>query len=376
MDCIAKLKPGGMYEALVGPDPSNSVLMRVPGGIQFPVKRTFGPKDGIMWYELATPQGPGWLNQSQLNLIGDGCPQPEVQDEALSLDLAQPPAVTPPATARVLGEFALKLAIVNDNGVRVRQSPDANGAVLHPGLRKGTEAEWLESSTDGAWHKVRLYSYPERIEGWITAEFANLQELTEKIASVNQSVQPGEVILDVPYHSQEDTDAKYAWADCGPTSMRMIIAWNAVRQGLPNPELTIDEVSRTVGIGPKEFSHFAMLIPAGRKFGLEFYHTNQATIPRIKREIDAGRPVLQLVRYGSYSGRQHTRFTAGHFMVVTGYNDTHMIVNDPYWAAPRREEGQYWQIPLAEFEHSIGPEGSALAGNMPYQALFLDPRAL
>lgn len=376
MPCIAKLKPGAMHNALAGPDGSNTVLMQIPGGIQFPVKKSFVQQDdGQTWYEINTPQGPGWLRADALALTGDDCPKPDDNSEALTLDKSQPPAVKA-ETVTVLGEKTLKIATMNDNGVRVRDVPSVPSNVLHPGLRRGTEAVYLESNADGSWHKIRLYTYPEAIEGWATAEYIDVEEVIEKQVSRNISTNAGEVILDVPYHSQEDATAKAAWADCGPTSLRMILAWNEVRNGRPDLDITVDDVTSTVGIGPKQFSSFGMLIPAARHFGLEMYHSNQATIPRIKREIDAGRPTLQLVHYGSFSQRMHKRFTSGHFLVVTGYNDTHIIVNDPYWKPPRREEGHHWAIPIHEFETSIGPVGSGKAGNMPYQALFLDPRAL
>lgn len=375
MSCLAKLKPGSMHNALVGPDGSNTVLMQIPGGIQFPVKRTFGPKDdGLSWYEIATPQGPGWLRSDALDLIGDDCPKAEQNDVALTIDKSTPPQVKA-ETLTVLGEKKLKIATINDDGVRVRDVPQVPSNVLHNGLRRGTEAEYIESSSDGSWHKIRLYD-DRRTEGWATAEYIDVEEIVEKQVSRNLSTNPGEVILDVPYHSQEDATAKAAWADCGPTSLRMILGWNEVRNGRPDLDITVDDITKTVGIGPKEFSHFSMLIPAARHYGLEMYHTNQATLARIKRELDAGRPTLQLVHYGSYSQRMHKRFSAGHFMVVAGYNDTHVIVNDPYWAPPRREEGHHWAIPIAEFENSIGPVGAGKMGNMPYQALFLDPRAL
>jgi len=406
MDCIAKLKAGVMHEALVGPDRSNSVLMTIPGGIQFPVKRTFGPTaEGLMWFEIASPEGPGWLPGSAVDVSGEGCPQPEREEEQPVLTLntaavapvqvtATEATTTPDATAAVvstlegtpqvapvvavpaLSEKTFKVVVMSDNGVRVRSAADTNASVLVEGLRKGLEAIYLETNAAGDWVKVKLYD-KNQTEGWMTAQYAQIQDVVEKQVSPNIAVAPDLALIDVPYHSQEDADAKAAWSDCGPTSLRMIIGWNAVRQGKVNPpDLTIDQVVKTVGIGAKEFSSFRQLIPAARTYGLEMYHTNQATIPRIKREVDAGRPTLQLVRYGSFSGRMFQRFTAGHFLVVVGYTDTHIIVNDPYWGDPRRDEGHNFHIPLTEFEHAIGPEGSALAGNMPYQALFLDTRSL
>lgn len=412
MDCIAKTKAGAMHEVLTGPDASNTVLMTLPGGIQFPVKRTFGPTEaGVMWYELATSEGPGWLSQDEVETRGDACPEPPDDEVVLPstpgvvneegpvaavsepvvvseppVTTSEPAAAAEPAPTEAGAEtvmvaqaapdtWTIQLAVTNDSQVRVRSEPNTDATILHYGLRKNVETVYLSTSDDGLWYKVRLYD-ESGTEGWLTAAYADVRTVMERRASPNIATEPGTVLVEVPYHSQEDADADAAWADCGPTSLRMLIAWDAVRQGKPNPDLTVNAITQTVGIGPKQFSSFNQLIAAATHYGLDVLHTNQATIGRVKRELDAGRPTLQLVRYGSYSGRQHTRFTAGHFLVVVGYDAEHMIVNDPYWSGNRRDEGHNWRIPLDEFEHSIGPRGSRLAGNMPYQALFFNPASL
>ena len=381
MNCIAKTLSGQQHNIFTGPDFTNTVLTTVPGGINFLVKRSFGPlDDGQYWYEIATPQGPGWLHSGTVEVTGEGCGQKKPQDEITpvmsSTETPSEPtveAIEPPPL--VLKQQIIRIVTVVSQGVCVRSEPKPEAMVLLPGLRNGVEAIWKESTPDGKWHKIDMYD-DANTQGWVNAEYTRVADIIEKQVSPNVSTVAGEVLLDVPYHSQEDADAKYAWADCGPTSLRMIIAWNAHRFGLPNPNITVDEIVRTVGIGPKDFSSFAQLIPAARKYGIEMYHTNQATLERVKRELDFGRPVVQLVRYGSFSQRQHQRFTSGHFLVVTGYNATHVYFNDPYWAGEQRNEGHNWAVPNEEFNHSIGPKGAGMAGNMPYQALFLTPSAL
>lgn len=381
MDCVARTKVGGPHNVYTGPDASNSVLTTTPGGIQFLVKRSFGPtEEGIIWYEVQTADGPGWLINDTVQVEGTECGgvaeeivTPEMTEEEVG-DLSESEqALEPPPV--VLKECVFNLLTVVSNGLRVRTEPHDDASILVYGLRKGVEAEWLEQTDDLLWHRVRLFD-SRQTEGWVSAEYTRVDTITERQVSPNISPNEGEVLVEVPYHSQEDIDAKYAWADCGPASLRMIIGWNAIRFGKPNPDLTVDAVTKTVGIGPKQFSHFRQLIPAARKFGLEMFHTNQATLPRVKHEIDFGRPVLSLVQYGAFSERQHKKFTAGHFLVVTGYNSTHVIVNDPYWSGTRRDEGNGFAIPIDEFEYSIGPRGSRKAGNMPHQALFLDTRSL
>jgi hypothetical protein len=180
------------------------------------------------------------------------------------------------------------------------------------------------------------------------------------------------VLLDVPYHSQEDGDARWAGADCGPACVRMLIGWNAVRQGQSNPNLTLDEVSKATGMGRRRFSFPSQLVIVGENYGLKLAYRKDAKFPAVLAELDAGRPVISLIRYANLTGRQNQRFRGGHFVVVVGYNDSEIVLNDPDWWGSRRSEGAGFRVPRDEFEDAIGP-ASLRAGNNPYQAIFVLP---
>jgi hypothetical protein len=185
----------------------------------------------------------------------------------------------------------------------------------------------------------------------------------------------GEVKLDVPYHSQEDLDAKWAAADCGPTCVHMVIDWRAKVRGQPLPNITTDQVSKNAGITPRSFSQFSNLMAAGNTYHLKLNYTRDAQLPRILAEIDAGRPVIMLIRYGNLSQRQNQAFGGGHFVVVIGYNSQEIILNDPDWWGTQRNNGAGFHVPRAEFEGAIGLD-LRKTGNEPYQGLFVDPSAI
>jgi hypothetical protein len=186
----------------------------------------------------------------------------------------------------------------------------------------------------------------------------------------------GEKRLSVPYYSQEDPTAQYASADCGPASLRMMIGWHRLRNGQPDPAtLTIDELSRAMGLRGGQFSFPIQLVQVGRRYHLPLIETLNATLPRIQQEIDAGRPVISLIHYGSISKRQNQEFTRGHFVVVIGYTASEVILNDPDWWGVRRNEGASLRVPRAEFEQAIGRRLQS-TGNNPHWAVFVRPEAV
>jgi hypothetical protein len=178
------------------------------------------------------------------------------------------------------------------------------------------------------------------------------------------------LLLEVPYHSQEDGNARWASADGGPICVRMLIGWNALRLKQPDPRLTMDEINKAAAIGQTRFSTPLQLVAVADQYGLKLEHRQDATLTKILAELDAGRPLISLLRYGNLTGRQNLRFRGGHYVVVIGYNDREIILNDPDWCGERRSEGAGFRVLRAEFESAIGPDNRK-AGNPPYQALFV-----
>lgn len=175
----------------------------------------------------------------------------------------------------------------------------------------------------------------------------------------------------VPYVSQEDVQAKAYANDCGPVVMKMLFNWARVALNIP-----ADRISRDIGIAPRgkgSFSSMNQLIFVGSKYGLKLRHVRPALLPLIEDEIRAGRPVPTLLHYGSVPNRQ-AKFNGGHFVLVTGFDETTIYVHDPDWWGALRNRGEYFPILRTDFEIAYGPVGARKAGNLPYQCLFVVPQ--
>ena len=160
----------------------------------------------------------------------------------------------------------------------------------------------------------------------------------------------GGFLIDVPYYSQVGKDADWGRNDCGPACIRMLVGWDAARKGQPDPAaITVDSLYRQLNVGTDGYTGWTQLTGLAAGQGLTLQFSSQATVPNLRREIDAGRPAMVLVLY-SYIKNRQSSYTGGHYLVVVGYTTDTMIVHDPLWYAARAKEGRNRRIPLAEFE--------------------------
>jgi len=165
-------------------------------------------------------------------------------------------------------------------------------------------------------------------------------------------------ILNIPYLSQWDSDARLSIGDCGIVSVAMIARW---KYNLISPDALLIKSGLPSG---RSTYIFGELIRAGNSIGLKFKYTYPATWIEIKKDIQRGYPVIPLLDYEYLSGNQDVNFKGNHFWVVVGFDENNVIVNDPDWWGVRRSEGYKRKIPLGEFEKAIGATGN--------QALFLE----
>lgn len=174
--------------------------------------------------------------------------------------------------------------------------------------------------------------------------------------------------LQIPYVSQEDLGAKAFANDCGPTCLKMLLGWAGLAE-----KVSVDQISRDIKIAPRgkgSFAGFNQLMFAASKYGLKLVYQRPTSLDKLRAELDAGRPSIALIHYGSISRRQST-FNGGHFVIVSGYDDDLIFLHDPDWWGDRRDEGIYLPVPADEFETAYGPVGAKKAGNIPYQALLV-----
>jgi hypothetical protein len=166
--------------------------------------------------------------------------------------------------------------------------------------------------------------------------------------------QPGaevRVDLPIPYLSQvwDSPDTFDGGGACGPTSMLMVLAYY---HKLPENPVTVRDsylhVSRWGGhlpdiekavCSPGVGAVHARMLDYLRPYfpDVAIYYDAKATYARVRRELDAGRPVIL--------GTEVT--PAGHLMVARGYlTDGRLLCNDPagnyYEAAVRGEPRGSW----------------------------------
>ena len=169
--------------------------------------------------------------------------------------------------------------------------------------------------------------------------------------------------LDVPWVGQNvGSDDDWSNSDCGPACVTMVLRYLG-------QNVTVNQASKITGLakGYKGTAYWdlgkiflAHKTLAGRKAGL--------TLDYLKAEIDAGRPCILLVHYGSLENRSDLTFTGGHWIVLTGYDVDRQqyLYHDPYFKDSR---GRFVEISAIGLEKALAD--CKLDGNTPNQGVFL-----
>jgi len=165
--------------------------------------------------------------------------------------------------------------------------------------------------------------------------------------------------LSVPHISQWDTNASYSKNDCIPVCSAMLVAYYG-------GNLTPDQISSR--IGTQGLVNFDQIRKALDAFGYKLIGETYKTMDDLKKSIDKGIPFIAIVHYGDLPNRQDT-YTGGHAVVVTGYDDNNVYVNDPDFWGDRRLEGKSKAYPISSFYTAWQ---SRADGNNPSNLWYLD----
>lgn len=170
-------------------------------------------------------------------------------------------------------------------------------------------------------------------------------------------------MIAVPYLSQWDGDAHLSRGDCGIVCAAMLCRW----KGQPvTPDGLLRAAHLPVGRHAYSFNEIILAAAAG---GVKLRAQASSDWLALRTELDAGRPVISLIRYGELSGNLDD-FDGSHFVVVCGYDADSVIICDPDYWSPRRADGDHRRVPLKEFRAAIG-DALRATGNKPFQALIL-----
>lgn len=144
-------------------------------------------------------------------------------------------------------------------------------------------------------------------------------------------VEPG-ILLPVPYRSQLDGTV-YARANCGPASLAMILDAHGIR--VPTRMIRDEANRRQRSYGYDDGVAAEVLKAIGEKYGLQVFDLFDRSGYKVwspddlRTHIEAGRPVITLVKYRTLPGNASSRSEADHYIVLTGLSGRNFIFNDP-----------------------------------------------
>ncbi len=149
------------------------------------------------------------------------------------------------------------------------------------------------------------------------------------------------VRLDVPWLGQNvGNEDDWSNSDCGPAGVTMWLRYRHV-------EVTINRVSQATGLARGyRYTIPSHLIQAAQMFGLSLKRVVGLNVDLIRAQIDQQQPVIVLVHYGSLPKRSDPNFSAGHFILVTGYDNENIIYHDSYW---KDDRGRHVVISIQDF---------------------------
>ena len=171
--------------------------------------------------------------------------------------------------------------------------------------------------------------------------------------------------IDVPYFSQVASDAPES-NDCGETCWKMLMAWRIKRIGLSNAPMSTTAISKLWNkeLGALSWLGRDMNVNAGKMGFTTTYFAYGATNQWYKQRIDAGEPCVALITYGGLlPANRAVNYSAGHFVLVVGYDSANIIIHDPLWDTAAK--GAFRKISNAEWEAASQRAGIAITGFTP-----------
>src|SRR5579862_7097004 len=174
--------------------------------------------------------------------------------------------------------------------------------------------------------------------------------------------------LAMPFRTQKDGD-RYQGANCGPAALGMVLQAFGIYQSTQDLRYRSQLYQGTWGLRVgTALQHLASvssdlnLQPRGLYDGADFH---QWTIDDIRRELEAGRPVIPLVKYRLLPGHETSTTRLDHYIVIYGMDGDRFLYNDPIFEDPTEGAGRWIAASQLESAMSI-----AL---VPYQAVSFDP---
>lgn len=158
--------------------------------------------------------------------------------------------------------------------------------------------------------------------------------------------------LDIPYRSQWDNDANLNSADCGPTCVAMILN-HAGFDITPNGIYDFLAARE-----PGDFTHVWELVNVLASHQLaaqsQQYADRDDALQQLRSHIDAGRPMIALVKYRPWREATGHTYEWGHFVVITGYDDRRVFMHDPLFGLTVKPRDRGRHFPLTHDQFAAG----------------------
>ena len=102
--------------------------------------------------------------------------------------------------------------------------------------------------------------------------------------------------------------------------------------------VSTNTVYRKTGAKANEYVSVSQMMNAAASYGIDSDYFYPWNLDDLMRSIMSGRAFIPLVHYGEWSklGLTQSSFTGPHFVVVVGFDERYIYVNDPLWKDSRR----------------------------------------
>jgi uncharacterized protein YgiM (DUF1202 family) len=292
-----------------GPGTSNSIITSLYNGQALKI---VGEQNG--WYNVEVNGKKGWVSGKYVKIVPDA-PAIDNSSTTASSNSSNNSSTSTTTTSN-------KKAYVNASGLNFRTSASLGASVIKV-LPRGKELQVL--GTSGSWTKIQVdgkigYVSSNYISTASTSTYGSSSSSTNSRNVSSSGKNSGDhVIAGVPLRNQA-VDAvykgvNYASSWCGPTSVGMVMDYYGINKTQStlavDCKYTFRERSGTPTSG---------MVSAAKKYGFaNSKETWSSSMDYLREEIYANRPVIVLV---------DTKWK-GHYIVVTGFRNGKVIVNDP-----------------------------------------------
>ena len=248
-----------------------------------------------------------------------------------------------------------KIQVKPTNSARLRAEPsttnDKNVIGMSPA---STIIEHVTLSDDGQWYEIQNM--------YIHASTVNVLEADPTVDPTPTPTRPLNPIpnikldpLKVPYRSQWDVDANNRTADCGQTCVAMLAQHHGIKvkindlrfQSQPSGlSSSMDLVNNLGSVNIK--ASYRLIDPVLNDEGI-----------MVPPQLEAELPAICLVSYAGFdrTSIQDKKYTGWHWLILLAVDPVlkNVIVNDPDFWAPRREEGNRKHFTYNEWNKAFIP---------------------